>query len=356
MTKKLLVSFFLLLGIYNSVRSQSSYYSINNGNYSSNIWSASCHTCVTCSCAPSCNIPPNKTIYIKHAVTSTCTTLDIGSNSTFILLPGGSFSLLGNGSVTGTGSLSVANGASLTVTGNLSFSGGGDATISGYVNVSGTVSINSAGSSVCGTGTLIAGALVGNPCGSLSLVVLPVELTDFSAECISKGVQLNWSTISEENNDFFFIESSKDGLNWNEVAKVKGSGTVGYLKKYIHTDFITENGLRYYRLSQIDFDKTKKTLRVIDLNCNNVKNEMILFPNPSSTELNILLNVSQAENNGVMKLYNFQGQLVFENQIQLNEGSNSFSFPIELQPGTYHAVFTSDKVNIPAQKIIIIKP
>lgn len=83
---------------------------------------------------------------------------------------------------------------------------------------------------------------------------------------------------------------------------------------------------------------------------------MILFPNPSSTELNILLNISEPENNGVMKLFDLQGQLVFENQIQLTEGSNSFSFPIELQSGTYHAVFTSARVNIPAQKIIIIKP
>lgn len=115
-----------------------------------------------------------------------------------------------------------------------------------------------------GTGTAEWSSNDGNVSGpwviknGVSTSALPVELTDFSGECISKGVQLNWSTISEENNDFFLLESSKDGLIWAEVAKVKGAGTVGYFKKYVHTDYNNNNGLRYYRLSQVDFDKTKK--------------------------------------------------------------------------------------------------
>lgn len=356
-----------LIVIVNSVFSQNNektmgtnYYSISDGNYSANIWSTTCHTCATCNCAPACNIPANNTIYIKHNVTSTCTTLDIGSNSTFILSNGGSFSLLGNGSITGTGSLTVNNGSSLSVTGNLALSGSGAATINGTVSVSGTLSIGN-NSDVCGGGNLSAGAMTGSAdCGGVpfgNLSVLPIELIDFSGNCLTNGVQLNWSTASELNNDYFLMEKSSNGIDWELVSKIGGNGTSNSVHNYIYTDInVNSEELTYYRMSQVDLDGRTAILKMIDINCNNnIPDKMIFYPNPASTELNIHLDVKEPSTNGIIRLINNFGQTIMETKVDLTKGINSFIYPVDFEPGTYTILFASDNVIVPSQQLVVIR-
>lgn len=339
------------------------YYTRIAGQYSNTtvVWSTSSYTGAACGCAPPCNIPSNTVIHVNKAITANCNPLDIGSNSTFDIANGGAFALVGGASITGTGSLSIAAGSTLNVSGNLTFSGSGDATINGYVNVGGTTTMPGGGSTICGSGTLITGTLTGTPtapCGSgLVISSLPVELIEFSSTCLSNGVQLNWSTASETDNDYFLIERSKDGINWEEVNKVNGNGTSSYTNKYIHTDFHNSRETTYYRLSQIDFNKTKTVFKTIDVQCNHeAKDNIVLFPNPSSTELNVLLNVSKDSQNNVIRLMDNMGKVVFESMIDLTEGVNSFIYPIDFDPGTYNLILSSDNIVVPSQKIIVVKP
>ncbi|HRE98857.1 MAG TPA: hypothetical protein PK637_18990, partial [Flavobacteriales bacterium] len=48
---------------------------------------------------------------------------------------------------------------------------------------------------------------------------LPIDLLSFDAVVIQNEVQLTWATASEQNNDFFTIERSKSGEEWESVAK-----------------------------------------------------------------------------------------------------------------------------------------
>jgi hypothetical protein len=84
---------------------------------------------------------------------------------------------------------------------------------------------------------------------------LPVELLFFSATAHNqKQVILNWATASELNNDFFTVERSIDGLNWEVVEFVNGNGTTPLRNDYSTTDIRPFTGLSYYRLKQTDFD------------------------------------------------------------------------------------------------------
>lgn len=366
MLKNILIKIILLFLSFNILSPQvlysqaiTHYYTLAAGDYTNTtyVWSKTSYTGAVCSCAPPCNIPANTYIHINKPIVANCPVLDIGSNSTFIIDAGGSFELVGGASVTGTGSLSVASGASLTVTGNLSFSGGGDATISGYTNVTGTVSIGGAGSSVCGSGVLIASALSGSTCGSLSLVILPVELINFSATCLTKGVQINWSTASETENDYFLIERSTDGIKWNNVATVAGNGTSSNVNKYVHNDFGVSSKIAYYRLSQVDKNKNVTVFKTIDVLCDfKGKDDVVLFPNPSSTELNIILNASTQSQNSIIRLLDNMGKVVFESMVNLSEGLNTFTYPIDFDPGSYNLMISSENIAIPYQKLIVNKP
>lgn len=83
---------------------------------------------------------------------------------------------------------------------------------------------------------------------------LPIELIDFNAEAMEDEVKLSWTTASEINNDYFTIERSTDGREFEEIAMVFGNGNSTELSRYTYMDNNPARGINYYRLKQTDFD------------------------------------------------------------------------------------------------------
>jgi hypothetical protein len=83
---------------------------------------------------------------------------------------------------------------------------------------------------------------------------LPIELMFFTAETSNKGVNLNWATATEINNDFFTIERSLNGNNWEVIDYLTGAGNANYMIEYSFTDANPYQGVSYYRLKQTDYD------------------------------------------------------------------------------------------------------
>lgn len=53
-----------------------------------------------------------------------------------------------------------------------------------------------------------------------SNLVLPIDLTAFSASLSKAGIlSANWETASETNNSHFIVQASNDGKTWNDVAR-----------------------------------------------------------------------------------------------------------------------------------------
>ena len=60
-------------------------------------------------------------------------------------------------------------------------------------------------------------------------------------------------TASEQNNAFFIVEKSYDGLKWFEVSRVSGAINSNSLLQYTTTD-LQQEVQQYYRLIQQDLD------------------------------------------------------------------------------------------------------
>jgi|GEM_PF-1137178 len=86
------------------------------------------------------------------------------------------------------------------------------------------------------------------------LGALPVELIGFNAAKRNKEVALDWSTASEQDNDFFAIERSNNGNDYYEIGQVEGKGTTLLTSRYIFMDKTPTSGDNYYRLRQVDFN------------------------------------------------------------------------------------------------------
>ncbi len=85
-------------------------------------------------------------------------------------------------------------------------------------------------------------------------VPLPVELLDFSAELEDGNAALKWSTASEYNNWYFSILKSSNGMVWDHLIDIPGTGMSTSKVEYEYIDKDVGGGYTYYKLKQTDFD------------------------------------------------------------------------------------------------------
>lgn len=111
-------------------------------------------------------------------------------------------------------------------------------------------------------------------------ITLPIELSSFSAKVEEGDVKVEWTTATERNNDYFTIERSKDGTNFEEVARVDGAGNSTSTLNYRSVDTHPYQGTSYYRLKQTDFDGETKTFEVVSVSIQ--ENDLLVWPNPAS--------------------------------------------------------------------------
>ena len=83
---------------------------------------------------------------------------------------------------------------------------------------------------------------------------LAITLADFSAEAVKQKVKLNWSTVSEINNDYFTVERSTDNTTWTTVKTIKGAVNSSSLLNYECFDDAPVVGVMYYRIKQTDLN------------------------------------------------------------------------------------------------------
>ena len=83
---------------------------------------------------------------------------------------------------------------------------------------------------------------------------LPVEQLEFTAKLLDDGVQLDWSTASEYQSDYFSLFRSIDGESWNLINEISAAGFSTSLQEYQYIDYSIIYNHVYYRLKQTDID------------------------------------------------------------------------------------------------------
>mgnify|MGYP003656890532 FL=1 len=86
------------------------------------------------------------------------------------------------------------------------------------------------------------------------VVVLPVELLDFSASLQDEGNLIEWSTASENNSLKFDLYKSSNGIDWGMLSEIPAGGFSTSELKYNFLDRDMLPGYSYYKLIQIDID------------------------------------------------------------------------------------------------------
>lgn len=87
-----------------------------------------------------------------------------------------------------------------------------------------------------------------------SMVVLPVQLTTFTAVRNKSNVALQWQSATEQNSRQFVVERSVDGLRFTAIGTVPATGQTAQHETYSFSDLAPQNGTTYYRLRIVDRD------------------------------------------------------------------------------------------------------
>jgi hypothetical protein len=190
--------------------------------------------------------------------------------------------------------------------------------------------------------------------------VLPIELISFSAEVVNDAVvELTWITAKEVNNDYFTIERSTDGVSFETILRVDGSGNTTENKTYRAVDAQPVKGTAYYRLRQTDFNGQSESFNIVAVNfqAKNANRKLILTPNPCSSQCNITLSGSTTKTTAATTVYIYDavGMEVFSAMPVAGEQGN---FTLELnvggmlKPGVYVVRTISGNETI-SQKLIV---
>lgn len=162
---------------------------------------------------------------------------------------------------------------------------------------------------------------------------LPVELASFTAESVSGGVLLKWTTESEIENLGFMIERkvvSGRMVNgeWNELVSYKtddtllGQGTVSFATDYEYTDKLVQQGNTYeYRLADVDENGvvTYHATREVFVESNPLTAiadnfTVMAYPNPFNPSTTIRYSIPVVETLHALSvqvnIYNITGKLV----------------------------------------------
>jgi len=170
---------------------------------------------------------------------------------------------------------------------------------------------------------------------------LPIELVSFNAKLNTDIVNLDWTTASEINNDYFTIEKSKDGIIWEIVSKQNGAGNSNTIINYADVDNNPYEGISFYRLKQTDFNGKYVYSNLVSINNSN-KIPVTAYPNPVKD----ILTLSNLNTNDIIKIYNASGQIVFSGNSKTINSTNWSN-------GIYEIVITNSNGDIRNQIRII---
>ena len=145
------------------------------------------------------------------------------------------------------------------------------------------------------------GVTVGGECSE----ILPIELLSIDARPNNNNIDINWSTASEINNDYFDIQWSRNGTDFQSIDEIKGSGTSYSRNDYAYAHLSPGNGKNYYRINQVDFDGQSSYTETVLATIDN-KNKIRVFP----TVVNDQIKISLSEKEGLLTIYNINGAIV----------------------------------------------
>lgn len=171
-----------------------------------------------------------------------------------------------------------------------------------------------------------------------ALPIMSIQLLAFNAESNNNGVQLQWTTASELNNDYFTLQRSTDGVAFTDVLRTDGVGNSAVPVTYVAMDPAPVDGLSYYRLQQTNVQGLVTTLHAVPVQFQKqLAQPITIYPNPNSgSALWMCASDLKEEAEVPLSITDLQGTMVFQERLTITPGTPvDLTALVDLRPGTY---------------------
>ena len=158
---------------------------------------------------------------------------------------------------------------------------------------------------------------------------LAIELSKFSGKCENSNVTLNWETVSENNSKKFIIEKFRNDSDWVIIGELESKGNSTEVNKYIFVDENVNSGDNFYRIIEEDFNGLQTAYNSINVTCNDIINNLSIYPNPNNGEFVVEINSKNELSNSVLQITDLTGKVIFEENINISSGVTNL--PINLK-------------------------
>ena len=167
-------------------------------------------------------------------------------------------------------------------------------------------------------------------------ILLPVELISFNNYCFENYRKIYWSAASENNNAFFTLERSTDGIDFDVFKVIPSEGLKSGQSDYEVLDQDVVDRTVYYRLSQTDYNGVTKTFDVIVSGCAETQNELsIEHLTQHDSQLQMAFNAVNGQEHRLL-VCDYTGRIIAENILVPVKGLNHSEFDIaRLGTGIY---------------------
>lgn len=187
--------------------------------------------------------------------------------------------------------------------------------------------------------------------GDANSTPLPIELIYFNAYCNNGNVTLDWATASELNNDYFVVQKSSNGIDFEDFVTIAGAINSNELKEYSTNDINPNSNITYYRLVQVDLDGHKEVFSIVQTDCNNTKENIIVYNGiEGGIDVNI---ISNSEKEISLNIFDNIGQIIASKVLKTAIGFNHFTFKDKSFAKGLYIVTSNDGTNTTSSKIII---
>lgn len=188
---------------------------------------------------------------------------------------------------------------------------------------------------------------------SVTCIFLSINLLSFDLKQVYEGIEVKWTTSSEENNDHFLIERSTNGHVFEPIGTTKARGNISTLTNYSFIDNSVHDGLYYYRIVAVDENGYKSYEKAKSIRINNFAENITISPNPNAGNFNIQF-PNELEGSFQVKIFNSQGALVYSKKEAQDDRSLNVQMDLSnISSGIYNLVIESETITTRPVKLMI---
>jgi hypothetical protein len=165
---------------------------------------------------------------------------------------------------------------------------------------------------------------------------LPIELLEFSVNEDQGNALLSWTTGTELNNDYFLVKRSRDGLLFETLGRVQGSGNSSSSLQYSFSDTDVQEGLSYYQLEQVDRNGATSLSEILAYT-KSTPNTIRVFPNPTSGAFTVSGDIA-VKSAVEIQVQDFTGRILAHYNLMESPGALAKAFDIGDYPAGIYSV------------------